>query len=246
MRMARYVPLLLIALLAPLAGCAGMGAGSSDTLEPDPSDAVEQDVVEAEPAEPEPTLEDRWRAPFSVMSRGRPATRQEREVVLAVAPPADTGTTAGERDSSAVAPPGADTAGANPPGDQTEADSDEESRAEDEEGRDAQSAGSDAAPRTHRVEWGETWFGIARRYGVSSTALAALNPDVDPEQLRAGEVILIPAPDAPATGRRTHTVVSGDSLWGISRRYGVSIERLREANRLEDDRVRIGQVLIIP
>lgn len=247
MRIARSIPLLMLALLAPLAGCAGTGLGSSDALDPDQSDAVEQDTVEAETPEPEPTLEDRWRAPFSVMSRGRPAPRQERAVVLAAVPPADSGTMYGERDSSVVVPPGAvDTADVGPPGDRAEAGRGEASGADDEEGKDAQPASSEAAPRTHRVEWGETWFGIARRYAVTSAELAAVNPDVDPEQLRAGEVILIPAPDPPAAARRTHTVVAGDSLWGISRRYGISIERLREANRLDDDRVRIGQVLIIP
>src|SRR5690606_18549093 len=95
-----------------------------------------------------------------------------------------------------------------------------------------------AAPRTHEVAWGETWYGIARRYRISPSALAAANREVDPERLRAGQVLRIPsAPAAP--GQRTHTVGRGDSLWGIARRYGVTMEQIRAANRMEDDRVRL-------
>lgn len=102
--------------------------------------------------------------------------------------------------------------------------------------------------RTHRVEWGETWFGVARRYGISRADLAAANPAVDPEQLRAGEVLQIPVSGTGADGADlvTHTVVAGDSLWGISRRYDVEMEAIRKANGLEGDRVRIGETLIIP
>ena len=53
-----------------------------------------------------------------------------------------------------------------------------------------------------------------------------------------------PAARAPAT--RTHRVAPGETLWGIARRYGVTVEEVRAANRLEDDRVRIGQTLTIP
>jgi LysM repeat protein len=104
-----------------------------------------------------------------------------------------------------------------------------------------------AGTRTHRVEWGETWFGIARRYGVPSAALAAANPGVQPERIRTGQVLRIPGADpALRGGQRSHTVSAGDSLWGIARRYGVTMERIRAANRLPDDQVRLGQTLIIP
>jgi peptidoglycan DL-endopeptidase LytF len=120
-------------------------------------------------------------------------------------------------------------------------------------------AAATGGARTHRVEWGETWLGIARRYGITSSVLAAANPDVDPERLRTGVTLRVPA--APATGStparapaaaaaapapRTHTVGPGDTLWGIARRYGVPAEQVRSANKMTDDRVRLGQTLIIP
>ena len=45
---------------------------------------------------------------------------------------------------------------------------------------------------------------------------------------------------------RTHTVVSGDNLTKISRRYGVSVDALMRANNLNSDLIRQGQNLTIP
>jgi len=125
-----------------------------------------------------------------------------------------------------------------------------------------------ARPRTHRVAAGETFFGIARRYGVTTAQLRALNPDVDWERLEVGVVLRLPAgarapvqppvrpadpparpaarPAAPPTGRRTHTVAQGETLFGIARRYGVTVDAIRAANDLEGDGLRVGQRLVIP
>jgi N-acetylmuramoyl-L-alanine amidase len=44
----------------------------------------------------------------------------------------------------------------------------------------------------------------------------------------------------------THIVQAGDTLWGISQKYGVTIEQIKEANGLTSDTIYIGQKLIIP
>jgi hypothetical protein len=49
-----------------------------------------------------------------------------------------------------------------------------------------------------------------------------------------------PAPVAP-TG--THTVVPGDTLYSLSRRYGVTVQQLRDWNGLRSDTLAVGQVL---
>jgi N-acetylmuramoyl-L-alanine amidase len=46
-------------------------------------------------------------------------------------------------------------------------------------------------------------------------------------------------------GRR-HIISPGDTLSEIAAQYRVSLSSLRSANRLDDDRIRIGQVLSIP
>ncbi len=40
-----------------------------------------------------------------------------------------------------------------------------------------------------------------------------------------------------------HTVQSGDSLWGIARRYGTTVDRLKSANNLSGSRIYAGQRL---
>lgn len=237
------------AVLLLVTGCAGVPEPVVAPV-PDPEPKVLGVPVRPEP-EPELSLEERWRSPFAVASRGSLEARPQRTVVVAASSAAGSAAAAPSRaDESSPAPstespvtegrePAVPPAGIPTP------------PAGERPGAERATAGEPASAggglRTHRVEWGETWLGLARRYGVRSDALAALNPEVDPERLRAGEVLLVPAPDTAAEAPgRTHTVAPGDSLWGVSRRYGVSMERLQEVNRLSDHRLRIGQVLIIP
>jgi membrane-bound lytic murein transglycosylase D len=127
-------------------------------------------------------------------------------------------------------------------------------------------SGSTARPRTHTVASGETFLGIARRYGVTSAQLRALNPEVDINSIEVGDVLRLPASardsrasagtqrtgtqgtqrTQPAAQRRTHTVAAGETLYGIARRYGVTVASIREANEMESDQVRTGQRLVIP
>jgi len=50
----------------------------------------------------------------------------------------------------------------------------------------------------------------------------------------------------PARGRRTHTVAAHETLYGIARRYGVTVDALKSANHLTGDALRTGQTLVIP
>ncbi len=43
-----------------------------------------------------------------------------------------------------------------------------------------------------------------------------------------------------------HIVASGDTLGGIASRYQVSVNKLRQANKLRSDTIRVGAVLVIP
>jgi N-acetylmuramoyl-L-alanine amidase len=64
--------------------------------------------------------------------------------------------------------------------------------------------------------------------------------------------------DAPATSakasngraddnvRDLHRVNRGETLTGIANQYGVSVGALKMANKMNDDNVRIGSVMVIP
>ncbi|XP_010925602.1 uncharacterized protein [Elaeis guineensis] len=45
---------------------------------------------------------------------------------------------------------------------------------------------------------------------------------------------------------RTVEIIEGDTLWGLSRKYGVSIEAIKEANGIAGDTIYAGKKLIIP
>jgi|GEM_PF-2186821 len=60
-------------------------------------------------------------------------------------------------------------------------------------------------------------------------------------------VTVTPAAGAGGSAARSHTVVSGETAWSISRKYGVSVKDLAAANALpEAMTVRVGQRLAIP
>jgi len=47
-------------------------------------------------------------------------------------------------------------------------------------------------------------------------------------------------------GKVNYTIARGDTLSAIASRYGTSLRRIREANNISGDNIRIGQVIVIP
>ncbi|XXG77480.1 hypothetical protein AAC387_Pa08g1626 [Persea americana] len=45
---------------------------------------------------------------------------------------------------------------------------------------------------------------------------------------------------------KTIEIVKGDTLWGLSRKHGVSIDAIKEANGLSGDTIYAGKKLVIP
>lgn len=100
---------------------------------------------------------------------------------------------------------------------------------------------------THRVSPGENFTRIARRYGVPLAAILRANPGIQPERLRAGQVIRIPAAAASAPDEGTHRVRAGETLSSIARRYGITLNALRAANPgVDPRRLLVGQRIRIP
>ncbi|MCH8485474.1 MAG: LysM peptidoglycan-binding domain-containing protein [Candidatus Cyclonatronum sp.] len=125
------------------------------------------------------------------------------------------------------------------------------------------SAVQNADRRTHTVQARETLFGIARRYEVTVQNLRDWN-DLQTDALREGQQLFVEPPletsptapqirpeTAPAAssgtneGRRVHTVAQGQTMFSISRQYGVSVSELQEWNSLAAPDLRIGQQLFV-
>ncbi|WP_186171936.1 N-acetylmuramoyl-L-alanine amidase [Vibrio chagasii] len=97
---------------------------------------------------------------------------------------------------------------------------------------------------THTVKSGEYLGKIASRYKVSVADIKRENR-LKSETVRVGQKlrITVEVKDVPL---RKHKVARGDYLGKIAAKYGVSVNNIRQANKLRSDELAIGQVLIIP
>jgi LysM repeat protein len=100
----------------------------------------------------------------------------------------------------------------------------------------------------YAIRTGDTYYSIARRFGIVVPALIAANPRVNPNQLAIGQTICVPAPrPTPCPGGRTYSIVPGDTLYSIARRFNVTVQALIVANPgINPNSLRIGQIICIP
>lgn len=124
-------------------------------------------------------------------------------------------------------------------------------------GAPAPAPGPVVAGSSYTVVSGDSLSSIGARVGLSWQAIYNANVGVigsDPNRIFPGQVLTIPGGSAPAPsgGGRVHTVVSGDTLWGISEAYygtGTEWPRIYEANSgqiANPNLIFPGQQLTIP
>jgi len=123
----------------------------------------------------------------------------------------------------------------------------------------------------HVVAAGETVYGISRKYNITPEQLLELNPEAK-SGLSIGQVLLISkgkpgvqsnpsntqSTTIPETPREPSTVVlfkdslvqhrvmKGETLYSIAKRFMVPVETLMEVNKLKNQSIKEGDVLIIP
>jgi len=136
-------------------------------------------------------------------------------------------------------------------------------------------ASADGAAKVHVVYAGQRLGSIAKRYNISVEALCNAN-DIGPRDvIKPGQRLTIPARDdkdgsraraathkvtgakgatvtASVTRSKTvdatsHRVTRGDTLGGLARRYGTTVDALSAVNGLRKGQaIRVGQVLMLP
>jgi LysM repeat protein len=103
----------------------------------------------------------------------------------------------------------------------------------------------------HFVQAGNTLWGIHSIYNVPVEDIVSSNPGVE-NGLKEGQKLLIPIavstvkPGEIKGETKTYTVLPQETLFGISKKFGVSLDELVEANPGTENGVKVGQVLTIP
>ncbi len=116
--------------------------------------------------------------------------------------------------------------------------------------------------KIHTVRKGESLWAISRRYNVSVDDLYSMNGLNKSSILKIGQQIKIPVegstgtiktitPDAyQPTGfnmdAETYTVVRGDTLSKIARRFNTTVSMIKTANNKKSDAIRVGEKLTVP
>lgn len=115
----------------------------------------------------------------------------------------------------------------------------------------------------HTIQPGESLYRLSVIYNVSTKAITDENPGLSAENFKAGEVVRIPSPDKRAEEeairkanqiqpevkprcKDMHKVKRKETVFSVSRKYGISEEELKKANPELKEGMKKGQLLCIP
>lgn len=99
------------------------------------------------------------------------------------------------------------------------------------------------------VKAGDTLSGIAAKFGTTYQYLASVNGIADPNKISVGQVLKVPSAGSskPASSGKKYTVVKGDTLSGIAKKTGTTVNALVQVNGIDNPNlIHVGQVLTIP
>ncbi|TPV35504.1 LysM peptidoglycan-binding domain-containing protein [Paucihalobacter ruber] len=115
----------------------------------------------------------------------------------------------------------------------------------------SQNASEDTAVNgVYTVKRGETKFGLSKKFGVSISELENANPFIK-NGLQAGHRLKIPngsnqTETAVSNADGSHKVLKGETLWGISRLYNMSLDELKKINNFKTGQILLeGEVLLV-
>ena len=110
----------------------------------------------------------------------------------------------------------------------------------------------------HIVKTGETLYSISRIFDVSVNDIKTANPTLT-ENLKVGQEIIIPGNGTLQGSKNgatntiqeqetveTHKVTAGETLYSISKNYGVNTDEVKRLNPTLQETLTIGQILVIP
>lgn len=108
----------------------------------------------------------------------------------------------------------------------------------------------------HRVKRKETLYSISKNYKTDINRILEHNPGAE-VSLKPGDELKIPITDiyeppieivqpGPMDGWQKHTVLAGETLFGISRYYNVTVEAIQSLNGGLKEGLKVDQMILIP
>jgi LysM repeat protein len=112
--------------------------------------------------------------------------------------------------------------------------------------------------KNHTVEAGETVYSISKQYDISQDDIMSWN-DLQSTNLDIGQKLFVSRPDRSNALKEekddvektedkqeiVHTVDMGETIYSISKQYGVTQSKIIELNNLKDNNIAVGQKLIV-
>lgn len=120
-----------------------------------------------------------------------------------------------------------------------------------------------AGNQIYIIRKGDTLLKICEQYHLSKEAMLQANPHLKPDHLKIGQELVLPLPSKTApkakkkknesqvvqplqpVQKKTYKVVKGDTLAAIAKNYGITINQLKQVNKLSGNTIHVGQVLEI-
>ncbi|BEV38428.1 peptidoglycan endopeptidase LytE [Bacillus stercoris] len=105
-----------------------------------------------------------------------------------------------------------------------------------------------ASAQSIKVKKGDTLWDLSRKYDTTISKIKSEN-HLRSDFIYVGQTLSINGKSTSSKGSSssssssTYKVKSGDSLWKISKKYGMTVNELKKLNGLKSDLLRVGQVL---
>ena len=94
----------------------------------------------------------------------------------------------------------------------------------------------------YQVKKSDTLYSIANKYGISLNELKAIN-NLTNDNLAIGQLLNVPSG---LSAVNAYTVGKGDTLYSIAKKFGTTVDKIKNVNNLDSNMLSIGQKLIIP
>ena len=100
------------------------------------------------------------------------------------------------------------------------------------------------------VKSGDNLWDIAKKYNTTVSTLMSVN-NLSSDKLKINQQLLIPKESSvgiditPGIGTK-YTIKAGDTLYGIAKKFGVTVDELKNVNNLTSNTLTVGNILTIP